>query len=293
MENLIRIDMQPSPINKLVISESKLTSHTSSQTPNLPRLLAITTDHIFQYKVKRKFQDQYTITFVRDADEAGQLLNQISPDAFIFDEARQHSDGIDLIKGIRKKAGTKHAVFIFVTKENSNADELKLLNSGADEILKKSVDFELFDLKLNRLIYYKQSLKSNTDHVSLTEPDYTDYVHGDETFLKNLVSLIEDHIGNSNFNVETIVREVGVSRSKLYSKLKELTGMSSTQFVRHIRIKKAMMHMRKGSYTIKEIRNMSGFKSDSYFTKCFKKEFGEVPYKYLQKFRKSRKFTVV
>lgn len=293
MENLIRIDMQPSPINKLVISESKLISHTSSQTPNQPRLLAITTDHIFQYKVKRKFQEQYLITFARDVSEAYSLLNQASPDAILFDEARQHSDGIELIKKIRKTTDTKHAVFFFVTKENTNADELRLLNAGADEILRKSADFDLIDLKLARLIYYKQSLKSNTDHVNLTEPDYVDYVHGDEAFLKNLVSLIEDHISNSNFNVETIVREVGVSRSKLYSKLKELTGMSSTQFVRHIRIKKAMMHMRKGSYTIKEIRNMSGFKSDSYFTKCFKKEFGEVPYKYLQKFRKSRKFIVV
>jgi len=293
MENLILLNHEATIENHALQDRSNVSIGERNHVHEKQSLLLISNDRIFQYKTQLRLGAKYKINTVKNIDEGILLLKNSKPDAIIFDESRKNTDGSALIKLIRKNINTKHSVLIFVLKELCESNELKLLNHGVDDIFLRAINMDLFELKLKRLIYYKQFLKSNINENSILEPADVEFIDGDEKFLKKLVGLVEDHISNNEFNVEIIVREIGVSRSKLYSKLKELTGMSSTQFVRHIRIKKAMKFMQNGSHTIKEIRSMSGFKSDSYFTKCFKKEYGEVPYKYLSKYKRSKKFSFI
>ncbi len=293
MENLILLNPEPAAHRHALVDRSNVSIDDQPKVQEKQCLLIISGDRVFQYKTKLRLSERYKIHIVKNIEEGILLLKNTKPDAVIFGESRKNTEGAGLIRLIRKNINTKHSALIFIVKELSESNELKLLNHGVDDIFPRSINMDLFELKLKRLIYYKQFLKSSLNETSILEPADVEFIDGDEKFLKKLVALIQDHISNNEFNVEIIVKEIGVSRSKLYSKLKELTGMSSTQFVRHIRIKKAMKFIQNGSHTIKEIRSMSGFKSDSYFTKCFKKEYGEVPYKYLSKYKKSKKFSFI
>lgn len=88
---------------------------------------------------------------------------------------------------------------------------------------------------------------------------------------------------NTDFNVEMLVKEMGHSRSNLYLKFKELTGLSSSEFIRNIRLKRAIQLLDNSDYSVKEIMFRTGFNTASYFSKCFKKEFGVVPSEYIKK----------
>ena len=94
--------------------------------------------------------------------------------------------------------------------------------------------------------------------------------------------VVEDHMSDTEFTVEEMVKEMAVSRSKLYLKLKALTGQSTSEFIRTVRLKRAVQLFEQSDYSVKEIMYMTGFNTSSYFSKCFKKQFGVVPSEYVK-----------
>ncbi|MFY0652238.1 MAG: helix-turn-helix domain-containing protein [Cyclobacteriaceae bacterium] len=278
--------------NLYVNSGGKLRNN-KSNSAEVSRILVISTDRIFFQKVRIRYDGNFEVLQVLSPEDAVCHITSNPPDVVIYDEVRQESNGLMLTQALRSDHNTKYTVIIYALKENSALSEWNLLQTGVDEIFNRKGDLNILDIRMQRQLQYKKMAKNNMQPSLRPSIEKSKAIDHDESFLKNLIELVEDHIGNSEFNVDTIVKELGVSRSKLYLKLKELTDMSCTEFVRHIRIKKATKYMKQGSYSIKEIRNMLGFKSDSYFTKCFKKEYGEVPYKFLQRHKKARKFTIV
>ena len=105
----------------------------------------------------------------------------------------------------------------------------------------------------------------------------------DEKFLSQAIQIVEKHMMNTDFNVEMMVSEMGLSRSNLYLKFKELTGLSSSEFIRNVRLKRAVQLFDQSDLSVKEIMYMTGFNTASYFSKCFKKQFGVVPSEYVRK----------
>lgn len=102
----------------------------------------------------------------------------------------------------------------------------------------------------------------------------------DNFFLEQATKIVERNINNKEFNAEVLNREMGCSKSRLYSKLKQITGLSSSEFIRSIRLKRAVQLFEQEDLFIKEIMYMTGFNTPSYFAKCFKKEYGVRPSEY-------------
>ena len=111
----------------------------------------------------------------------------------------------------------------------------------------------------------------------LLEPQEIAVTSADEVFLKKAMDIVEAHMSDPDFSVEMMVKEIGMSRSKLYLKLKALTDQSTSEFIRTVRLKRAVQLLEKSDMTIKEIMYMTGFNTASYFSKCFKKQFGKSP----------------
>ncbi|MGJ8738794.1 helix-turn-helix domain-containing protein, partial [Zobellia laminariae] len=105
----------------------------------------------------------------------------------------------------------------------------------------------------------------------------------DESFLQTAIEIVEKHMMNTDFNVEMLVKEMGYSRSNLYMKFKEITGLSSSEFIRNIRLKRAVQLFEQSDLSVKEIMYKTGFNTASYFSKCFKKQFGVIPSEYVAK----------
>jgi len=119
----------------------------------------------------------------------------------------------------------------------------------------------------------------------ILEPKDVTVTSVDEEFLKNAVTIVREHMSDSEFNVEALVQAIHISRSNLYLKLKALTGQSSSEFIRSIRLKRAVQLLEESNYTIKEVMYMTGFSTASYFSKCFKKQVGMVPSDYIRQKR--------
>ena len=104
----------------------------------------------------------------------------------------------------------------------------------------------------------------------------------DQLFLEKATKIVNDNIDNTHFNVEIFASEMAMSRSNLFKKLKSVTGFSSTEFIRSIRVKKAAEYLRSGKYSITEVLFMVGFSDPKYFRTTFKKQFGMTPSEYIK-----------
>ena len=104
----------------------------------------------------------------------------------------------------------------------------------------------------------------------------------DEKFLSNIIRLIEDHLSESELNVNALCELSGISNKQIYRKIKQLTGMSPVEYIKSIRMKKAAMLLQQKKFTVAEVMYMVGFSNHSYFSKCFQAEFGKTPKQYMQ-----------
>src|SRR5690606_13444410 len=105
----------------------------------------------------------------------------------------------------------------------------------------------------------------------------------DERFLQKLMALVEEHLADPDFTIEELQKDMGISRMQLHRKLKALTDKSATEFIRTIRLKRAAEMLQKGQDNVSQVAYQVGFNSLSYFTKCFKEQFGVIPSAYAEK----------
>ena len=115
----------------------------------------------------------------------------------------------------------------------------------------------------------------------IKQPELKGEISIDERLLFRITTIIEEHIDNSDLSVEMLSRLMGISQKQLYRKLKSLTGMSTVEYIRSIRLKKAALLFQNGNFSVAEVMYMVGFSNASYFTRCFVAEFGKTPMEYL------------
>ncbi|MEL6650976.1 MAG: DNA-binding response regulator, partial [Bacteroidota bacterium] len=177
---------------------------------------------------------------------------------------------------------TSHIPVILLTAKSSEESEREGLAFGADDYVRKPFKLDILKLKIQNLLKLRAEIHRRFRQEVLLQPESVSVTSTDEIFLKRAMDLIEEHMTNPDFNVENMAREIGMSRSKLYLKLKALTGQSSSEFIRTVRLKRAVQLLESSDLTVKEIMYMTGFNTASYFSKCFKKQFGIVPSEYVK-----------
>ena len=128
---------------------------------------------------------------------------------------------------------------------------------------------QLIEQQEGRKKEFRKTLRVNPSRITITSID--------EQLLQKALKLIEEHIDNSEYNVEQLSADMGMSRMNLYRKLQAITGQTPTEFIRTIRLKRAAQLLQDGKLNVSEVADRVGFSSSSYFTKCFKEQFGVLP----------------
>ena len=169
-----------------------------------------------------------------------------------------------------------------MTAKSSEESEKEGLKLGADDYLTKPFNMEVLKLKLTNIISQRTTLRKRFNRNIVINPSEITVTSSDEKFLNSAMEIVEKHMMNTDFNVEMMVKEMGLSRSNLYLKFKELTGLSSSGFIRNVRLKRAVQLFETSDLSVKEIMYMTGFNTASYFSKCFKKQFGVIPSEYVK-----------
>lgn len=218
------------------------------------------------------------------AEGIEQALKQV-PDLIITDIMMPQTDGFSLVKTLRQATTTSHIPIIILSAKASPESKLKGLEIGSDDYLTKPFSSKELLLKVRNILRRKEQLwqvfqqSLRKPHVPL-EPSQVTVTSMDEQLLRQALEVVEAHLSNTDFDVTFFCKEMGISRSSLYHKLKALTNMSTTEFIRSIRLKRAASLLQQKSGRIEEIAFQVGFNDISYFNRCFKKQFNLTPKQY-------------
>ncbi|TNJ46591.1 response regulator [Tamlana fucoidanivorans] len=253
-----------------------------------PVLLVVDDNEDIRSFLKQALYNKYIVYEAENGKVGLELAGKIIPNVILTDILMPEMDGIEFCKHVKNHKETSHIPVIILTAKLSQEDEIEGLKTGADDYIRKPFDIELLELKLKNIVNHRNKLRNKFNSEITFKPKDVTVTTQDEQFLQQAIEIVEKHMMNTDFNVEMLVKEMGLSRSNLYLKFKEITGLSSSEFIRNIRLKRAVQLFQASDYSVKEIMYMTGFNTASYFAKCFKKQFGVIPSDYVRKIAKEK-----
>jgi DNA-binding response OmpR family regulator len=227
-------------------------------------------------------ESEYSILEATDGVDGVVKAEKNIPDLIICDVMMPKKDGITVCKELKINQKTSHIPIVLLTAKANLESKIEGLETGADDYVTKPFNAVELKARVNNLILQRQQLRARFSKTLILQPKDIAITSADEQFLERAMKVIEEHMDNSDFNMEVFQQEVGMSRMQLHRKLKALTDTSASEFIRIQRLKRAAQLLQKNGSSISEVCYNVGFSSLSYFTKCFKEQFGVVPSQYTE-----------
>lgn len=227
--------------------------------------------------IKNELNTEYNVKEAENGLEGIEKANKYMPDIIITDVMMPIMDGFELCERVKSDIKTSHIPILMVTAKGMQIDKVKGIDSGADVYLNKPFNMKVLKSHLNQLIISRQVLFDKYFNSVSTTINSNQTTSIDKEFMNNVLNYINENINDEKLNVENLAGELLLSRSKLYRKIKALTGDTANEFIRKVRLEKAKQIIETTEYTISEVCYKVGFSSPSYFTKCFKDYFEFLP----------------
>ena len=226
------------------------------------------------------FKKAYNINIAYEGKEALEVCLKSNIDLVISDVMMPGMDGLTFCEKLKNDDRINHIPVILLTAKKSLDNKVTGYEKGADAYISKPFNMQELETRMEGLIISRKKLlskiRSNID-ISPSEVEVTSL---DEKFLKRVMTYIEENIGISEFTVEMLARECGMSQLHLNKKLKIIVGQTANAFIRTMRLKRAAQLLAKNRYSVNEVMYEVGFIDAKYFRTCFKKEFGMTPSDY-------------
>ena len=212
-----------------------------------------------------------------------EIAREVMPDIIISDIMMPEMDGLEFCGKIKQDVLTSHIPVILLTAKSAVEQKIEGLETGADAYVEKPFDSGYITVLVKNLLVQRKRLREKyLEYTETDENSDSDILTGpDKKFLKIVDETIREHISDSEYSVEHLMRALNMSRSQLYRKFKQLVNKSPSECMRLIRLKYAISLLKQREYNVNEIALLSGFGNVSYFITCFKKHYGLPPGKYL------------
>lgn len=245
-------------------------------------ILLVEDDHELRAFIKECLQDYFSVNEAKNGLEAMDILSEQSIDLIISDVMMPEMDGIELCKRVKETSSLSHIPFLMLTAKNTLESKLEGIEHGADYYLTKPFSVRLLQLTIKNIFEQHKKLKLLYLKDYQSEIQETIHTSKNKEFIDRLLHIIDDMLDEPELNFDYISRNMGMSKTKIYNTLKDITGQNITGFIRTLRLKKAIYIMTHEDVTINEVVARVGFISASYFASIFKKEFGKSPSLYLK-----------
>ena len=223
--------------------------------------------------------DYYKVYDAGNGEEGLRVCRQIKPVLCVVDVMMPIMDGHEFCSMLKKDEFISHIPVVLLTALSENEDKVKGYGLGADGYLVKPFDPSLLKTIIENIIKSRLELKSKFSGEVESEISLLTHSPVDSAFMENVTSLIHNNLSESHLTTEFLCGELGMSSSKLYRKVKELTDLAPNEFIRTIRLKKSAKLLKTKKYNVSEVTNLVGFNDPFYFSRCFKKQFGFPPSK--------------
>ena len=246
-----------------------------------PTVLVIDDNADIRNYVKTLLAEEYHVLDAPEAATGIRLAMKYVPDVIVSDVMMPGMDGIECCRRLKTELQTCHIPVILLTACSLDEQRIQGYNGGADSYISKPFNSQLLLSRIRNLIDSRRQLRQFFgDNQTLAKENICDI---DKDFVSRFKSLVEEKMRDPELNVEDLGKDMGLSRVQLYRKLKSLTNYAPNELLRQARLKKAISLLASSEMTVAEIAYEVGFSSPSYFTKCYKEQFGESPTDFLKR----------
>ena len=251
--------------------------------PGLQRILIVEDNPDMRRYLTNILSESYAVIEAAEGAEGYIKACKNHPDLIITDLMMPGTDGIEFCRKIKSEECTSHIPVIMLTALATTEDKIAGLVTGADDYIGKPFSNSELLARIKNLINQREQLRHLFSTEMKLQPSDVTVTPVDEKFLQKLIKAIEDQIDKPDIDIDFLTRTANMSRSQLHLKLKALTGMPATGFVKIIRLKRAASLMDQNFGNVSDIAYAVGFTNLSYFSKCFREVYGESPSDYVNK----------
>ena len=250
-----------------------------SDNTNKPTVLVIDDNNDIRQYEHTLLQDDYIVLEAADGKEGLDVAKKEVPDLVVCDVMMPVMDGLEFTKNLKTHTATSHIPVIMLTAKNLEEHRAEGYEHGADSYITKPFHSKVLLARIENLLKQRKLLKHLFQGTLEAEQEIADshLEDRDKQFMKQLHAIIQKNLSDSEFGVENIGKQIGLSRVQLYRKVKAMTGSSVVDLLRKARLAKAKRLLVSRSMSVSEVAYDVGFSAPSYFTKCFKDEYGMLP----------------
>lgn len=232
--------------------------------------------------MKSLLETDYVVYTAETGRQALEVLKQNDIDLVISDIMMPEMDGIEFCKTIKGDMETCDIPVILLTARNQQKDQIEAYDSDANAFISKPFNLSVLHSRINNLLKARERVNRDFKKQFVFEAKELEYTSMDEEFLQKAFACIHEHLGDTEYNQNDFANDMSISRTTAFRKLKSLTGLTYTDFVKNVRLKAACKVMEeKKTVRISELAYAVGFSDPKYFSACFKKEFGMTPTEYI------------
>ena len=264
------------PINDLLQEDSYANYATDDM-----RILIVEDNDDLRHFMIRPLGKHFQVATAANGVEAWEYIRQEIPDLIVSDIMMPRMDGFELCRLVKSTFETSHIPLILLTALSEKTDELHGLGLGADDYMTKPFDMKTLTQRITSIIHNRRIIGAkfiaagNVTEAKTMSGEPVNMLN--DVFVKQALEVVVRYLDDADFGKEEFAKEMGVSTSLLFKKIKALTGISVVDFIRNVRMEHAMKLINEKEYSISEIAYKCGFSSIGYFSTVFKKHFGKSP----------------
>ncbi len=282
-----QIDEEAIPVYKEAVMVEPDESEGATTTSNIKThsILVVEDNEELLQLMLNLLHREYNVFTAENGRDGIEIMEHENIDLVISDIMMPEMDGIELCRYIKGKIEFSHIPVILLTAKNQEEDRAEAYESGADGFISKPFSLKVLHTRIRNLLKNKERMARDFKNQFVFEVKNLNYTSLDEDFMQRAIDCVCNHLDDPDFDQLQFAAEMNTSKSTLYNKLKSLSGLNTSAFIRNIRLKSAARLMEeKKSIRISELAYAVGFNNPKYFSACFKKEFNMLPSEYIESY---------
>ncbi|MDH6304391.1 signal transduction histidine kinase/ligand-binding sensor domain-containing protein/DNA-binding response OmpR family regulator [Parabacteroides sp. PF5-5] len=260
----------------------KLQTPPKAANPTHPLLLLVEDDYDMRYYIRQELENNYRIEEAVNGREGLAKAHELMPDIILTDVMMPEMNGIEFCRLLKTSDETSHIPVVILTAQADLQHRLVGLETGADSYITKPFNTDYLSARLSNLLETRRRLRERFEHTVDMDVAELNLTSNDERLIRNVTDYVHERIEDPDLSVETMSKDLGLSRTHLHRKLKALTGQTPIEFIKAVKMKRAAQLLATRKLTISEVAYKVGYNSPSYFSSSFTAYFGMSPTAYTE-----------
>lgn len=273
--------------NQMMVASMSTTADTQSATPadkQAPTILVVEDNEDLLLLLKRLLEPNYQVLTAYNGREAIEVVDNEKVDLILTDVMMPVMDGIQMTQQLRNRPDAPNCPIIMLTAKHDDESRAEAYQAGADAYITKPFNTSVLLVRIKNLLQHKEKTDKEISEKLFGGIKDVKIAGSDQEFLNKCIEMVQQHLDNADFDLPTFAELMNTSKSTLYKKLRMITGLSTSAFIRSIRMKSAIELLRKNPNAhVSDIAYAVGYNDPKYFSSCFKKDFGCLPTEYAKR----------